>query len=313
MDADIALFNSAHSDKSTPTSDLPVLCNYDGNILWVPPFTAEVPCEMDLLLWPSDTHTCVLKFGSWAHHGDQIDLQVEEDKAISLEFLEKNKRWSILNYTAVKEFTEYKDESYMHIDFKFTIKREAGSHAAYVTQTVFGVMIIVMASYVLPLNFHLSKFLLHLFSILILIICNFVLFATLPSTGGSIPHAVKYYFGSIILTTLSLLCHIIMASTMAPSHSVSVRLPKRVTKVLKMETPSFEFERQGVPYSTLEEESIGTTAEFEEESNRSQEAKKQRDKKTTITLYRLVNAVLFSVFFIAYLIDYTIMKKIIDS
>lgn len=51
----------------------------DGNIFWIPPTQFSVLCDLDLTYWPFDEQKCYLKFGSWTHHGDQIDL-VEKDK-----------------------------------------------------------------------------------------------------------------------------------------------------------------------------------------------------------------------------------------
>ena len=45
-----------------------------GNVLWVPPAKFKAFCKVDLRLWPHESPTCKLKFGSWTSHGDQISL-----------------------------------------------------------------------------------------------------------------------------------------------------------------------------------------------------------------------------------------------
>lgn len=51
----------------------------DGTIFWVPPTQFSVLCDLDFSYWPFDEQKCYMKFGSWTHHGDQINL-VEKDK-----------------------------------------------------------------------------------------------------------------------------------------------------------------------------------------------------------------------------------------
>ena len=42
--------------------------------MWVPPAKFKAFCKVDLRLWPHESPTCKLKFGSWTSHGDQISL-----------------------------------------------------------------------------------------------------------------------------------------------------------------------------------------------------------------------------------------------
>ena len=46
----------------------------EGHVLWVPPRSSRTDCEMDLTYWPFDTHTCFIKYASWAYSGDELNL-----------------------------------------------------------------------------------------------------------------------------------------------------------------------------------------------------------------------------------------------
>lgn len=72
----VFLFFSADGSDTYPFGHIPVLANNMGQIYWFPPTHIVVKCDLDLKRWPSDEHTCMVRLGSWAHHGEQIDLQI---------------------------------------------------------------------------------------------------------------------------------------------------------------------------------------------------------------------------------------------
>lgn len=68
--------DSAIGSDVHPFGAVPVLANSQGHTYWFPPTHITVKCDMELTLWPSDQHECVIRMGSWAHHGEQIDIQI---------------------------------------------------------------------------------------------------------------------------------------------------------------------------------------------------------------------------------------------
>ena len=54
------------------------------------------------------------------------------------------------------------------------------------------VVIIVLSTYFLPLEFHLSRILLHLFALSGLVLCNISMFMSLPATSGNVPFVGMY-------------------------------------------------------------------------------------------------------------------------
>ena len=72
--------SSATGSEAHPFAPVPVLVNSEGKAVWSPPTHILVRCNMDLSNWPRDEHECMVRLGSWAHHGEQIDIQVQADQ-----------------------------------------------------------------------------------------------------------------------------------------------------------------------------------------------------------------------------------------
>ena len=47
---------------------------YDGSIFWTVPVVFRSYCSIDMSHYPFDNQTCMLRFWSWAHRTDEIDL-----------------------------------------------------------------------------------------------------------------------------------------------------------------------------------------------------------------------------------------------
>ncbi|KAK4292106.1 hypothetical protein Pmani_035105 [Petrolisthes manimaculis] len=222
---DITVYNSADGSHTHPFDKVPVLADNTGQVFWFPPTHLRVKCDLDLTLWPSDSHRCVVRMGSWSHHGEQIDIQVmslNETDGVMLTNFETNNRWELVKVSASRSVVSLEGhDPYIEVNFAFEVKRHASTHAQYLTQASLAVVVVVLASYLLPLTSHLSRLLMHLFGLTILITCYFTLFTTLPANGGPVPVVVRYFSGTIILTTISLLSTLILTVRPCCSSSTS--------------------------------------------------------------------------------------------
>lgn len=70
---------SATSTSINHYSNTHCLADPSGQILWVPPAQFSVLCSFDLRHWPFDTQTCSFKFGSWTHHGEEINITLHNN------------------------------------------------------------------------------------------------------------------------------------------------------------------------------------------------------------------------------------------
>jgi hypothetical protein len=77
---DIFLYNSATSTAITHYGNIHCVVHNQGDVLWVPPSQFSVLCSLNLKYWPFDTQHCEMIFGSWTYAGDQIDIDLIENK-----------------------------------------------------------------------------------------------------------------------------------------------------------------------------------------------------------------------------------------
>lgn len=80
---DLKLYNA----PDTSVDNTLALVYSTGQVLWVPPMTAQVSCNLSATWFPFDEQRCTLVFGSWTHDVSKIDLQIfdspEESSAFS--------------------------------------------------------------------------------------------------------------------------------------------------------------------------------------------------------------------------------------
>jgi hypothetical protein len=71
---------SATSTAITHYGNIHCVVHNQGDVLWVPPSQFSVLCSLNLKYWPFDTQHCEMIFGSWTYAGDQIDIDLIENK-----------------------------------------------------------------------------------------------------------------------------------------------------------------------------------------------------------------------------------------
>ncbi|XP_045598594.2 acetylcholine receptor subunit beta-like 2 [Procambarus clarkii] len=307
---DISVYNSAEGSDVHPFGRVPVLANSVGQTYWFPPTHLVVKCDLDLTNWPSDEHSCLVRMGSWTHHGEQIDIQIMSNNGtngVIMTNFEKNNQWKLINVTATRSLISLEEhDPYVEVDFTFNVKRQASMHATFITQSTLALVMVVLMSYALPLDSFFSRLIIHLFALGVLITCYFSLFAFLPANGGPVPLVVRYYSGTIILTTISLLCTFFLTAqgnccTSTPTNTLSRKLASAVTFVPGL--------RDVVPQQTYNH----LEAEMIEEGDGSSTQPTTAQDSSGISLSqikRVVNFLLLVLFTIAYIVDYAVLRSV---
>jgi len=106
---------SAYPTEVDHYGETHMLVSPDGTVLWVPPAQLGAHCTLNMIRWPYDTHTCDLKFGSWTHHGQEIDLVYtgarndtnNEDIQIEHTNYVSNSEWMLLKNSATRNAIYY--------------------------------------------------------------------------------------------------------------------------------------------------------------------------------------------------------------
>ncbi|XP_042858743.1 neuronal acetylcholine receptor subunit alpha-6-like [Penaeus japonicus] len=312
---DIKVFNIDGTSDVHPFGEVPILVDHDGRTYWFPPTHIQVPCDLDLSSWPSDEHECIVRMGSWTHRGEQLDTQLLEHNgtAISLDVYEENNRWELVKVEGKRQEITLDVDTYYEIDFHFTLRRTARTQAIYITQSTLAMVVVVLASYCLPLRLYYTRIIMHLLPLSVLIGCFFTLFAKLPANGGPVPLIVRYYSGTIVLTTISLLSTIFLTTqACCLSSSSSSYSSKRLVGIVAS-TPGLRNVING-NYNHLDSELGEEMEETRPQPSTSQETTTASDDTQNSTrghtVRRIINFLLFLLFTIAFCVDYTVLRSV---
>ncbi|XP_071099252.1 neuronal acetylcholine receptor subunit alpha-2-like [Haliotis cracherodii] len=118
---DIMLYNGASGIRAATVQ---ALVYSDGSVFLIRPATIRSRCPV---LPGSDPTTCTLKFGSWVHNGNELDLDFQGEHKADLTDYVPNYDFDIVNNTAVRNVILYDccPEQYIDLSYKLTFRPAA--------------------------------------------------------------------------------------------------------------------------------------------------------------------------------------------
>ncbi|GFR87298.1 neuronal acetylcholine receptor subunit alpha-3 [Elysia marginata] len=72
---DIALTNSLADNIFPGGNGAKVKLSFDGRVDWVPAFNSEFSCQVNVVKFPMDVDTCVIKLGSWMYDDSLVHVE----------------------------------------------------------------------------------------------------------------------------------------------------------------------------------------------------------------------------------------------
>ncbi|XP_067655201.1 neuronal acetylcholine receptor subunit alpha-2-like [Haliotis asinina] len=120
---DIMLFNGASGIRAATVQ---ALVYSDGTVFLIRPATIRSQC---VVLPGNEPSTCTLKFGSWVHNGNELDLDFQGEHTVDLSEYVPSYDFDIVNVTAKRNVMVYDccPEQYLDLSYKLTIRPAAGS------------------------------------------------------------------------------------------------------------------------------------------------------------------------------------------
>ncbi|XP_060531973.1 acetylcholine receptor subunit alpha-type acr-16-like [Cylas formicarius] len=220
---DIFLYNSA---TSTPLSHYNTHCIvYDnGEVLWVPPVQFSVLCNLNLKYWPFDTQECKMKFGSWTYNGDQIDIDLMNNKTeVELAFIIENNEWEITKTSLVRNVTYYSccESPYPDITISLMLKRASPSYKTIIVTPAFVIIILTLLCFWLPPNCG-EKIIIN--GCTAIIVCLFLLYFTqkMPAMGTHTPLIVLFYSSCLYIVAFSMVGSVAVITLTRSRHTTSL-------------------------------------------------------------------------------------------
>jgi len=193
---DIQLYNNADGSDLQHYGSTHFLVFHTGVVLWVPPAKFRSFCKIDLRMWPQESQSCKLKFGSWTSHGSQIDLGLFHNMSTveHLNFYTENKEWEVLASYAERNTNKYASvpETYPDVTFTFRLQRNSPAYRASIILPCLITMMLVVSSFLLPPNAG-EKLTINCISFLVCILFLIYFQTALPAMSDHIPLIVLFY------------------------------------------------------------------------------------------------------------------------
>ncbi|CAG9838144.1 unnamed protein product [Diabrotica balteata] len=208
---DIYLYNSALSASVNQYGNTHSLVYPNGEVLWVPPVQLNVLCQLHLKYWPFDTQECSLMFGSWTHHGEQIDIQNYNGKDNNSVIVELSmildREWKILEAIQNVDKKEYEccpGEIYPYVNVKLTISRVSAAYKTMLVTPALLVILLTLWSFWLPPQAS-EKVILN--GCTAVIVSLFLLYFTqqIPIIGDELPQIVQFYVHFLFISGYSMI------------------------------------------------------------------------------------------------------------
>ncbi|KAL3093172.1 hypothetical protein niasHT_022622 [Heterodera trifolii] len=123
---DVILFNSADENFDARFA-VNFVVDHDGSILQTPPAIIKSSCQIDITWFPFDEQMCLLKFGSWSHTRNSLDLCVNGTSldmvkdSIDLGYYVHNGEWEVIATPVKKVLPPYGDSNDFYVELHFFI------------------------------------------------------------------------------------------------------------------------------------------------------------------------------------------------
>ncbi|XP_045482655.1 neuronal acetylcholine receptor subunit alpha-7 isoform X8 [Harmonia axyridis] len=121
---DVLMYNSA-DEGFDGTYQTNIVVKHNGNCLYVPPGIFKSTCKIDITWFPFDDQHCDMKFGSWTHDGNQLDLVLNSEDGGDLSDFITNGEWYLIGMPGKKNTIVYQccPEPYVDVTFTIQIRR----------------------------------------------------------------------------------------------------------------------------------------------------------------------------------------------
>nr|XP_022332567.1 neuronal acetylcholine receptor subunit alpha-10-like [Crassostrea virginica] len=175
----------------------------DGTVYYNFPSVLESICTVDVERFPYDEQTCKMLFGSWAYHGNDMDLQYKKPEG-DLSSAVTNVEWTYISLKAERHVLYYGccPEPYPDVTYYLRLKRKPQFYL--INLIVPSMLITVMAAlgYYLPVESG-EKVSLQITVMLSLAVFQLLVADKLPPSAEATPVIATYFNFSLFLVGLA--------------------------------------------------------------------------------------------------------------
>ncbi|XP_064620948.1 neuronal acetylcholine receptor subunit alpha-10-like [Lineus longissimus] len=208
---DIVLYNSADDHTDGYMAAL-AMVNNQGRVFWPPIVKLRSTCSIDITYFPFDDQICLLKFGSWAYDGTQVDV-FNRSNGVDLKNYVSNGEWELIDVKVVRNYVIYSccPEPYPDITFTLHMRRRT----LYYTYNV--IVPCIMLSALTLLGFWMppdsgEKVTLGLTVLLAFSVFMLLIAESMPATSFYVPLIGVYLTVVMFMTSLSVMLAVIISN-----------------------------------------------------------------------------------------------------
>ncbi|XP_060555514.1 neuronal acetylcholine receptor subunit alpha-10-like isoform X2 [Ruditapes philippinarum] len=203
---DITLYDSAADEVMFPgVESFRAYVSPTGMVSYNFPTVAKSICRVNVKYFPFDTQECALQFGSWSHHGNEIDI-VNRNANGDLDNYIDNAEWTVQTIPVERHVLYYNccPEPYPDVTFYIVMKRRP---AFYLLTMIFPCILtscVAAMGFLLPTESG-EKVSLEITVLLSLAVFLLLVSESLPPSSDNFPIIGSYFASSMVLVSLSLL------------------------------------------------------------------------------------------------------------
>lgn len=172
--------------------------DYTSEVLWEPPGTYTVMCDVDARYFPFDEQTCYTSIAIWTYNDSDVKLN-SSSSYVNMQYFEENSEWTLLEtYTETKTQARGKSSNSI-LRFVFRLKRKSTFYIFYVLVPYILTSFLGLTAFLLPLE-ESGKKMSFSVSILIALVGQQIISCWyIPSPTVNVPIIVIFFFTMFVI------------------------------------------------------------------------------------------------------------------
>ncbi|XP_019865617.2 neuronal acetylcholine receptor subunit alpha-5 [Aethina tumida] len=294
---DLSVYNS-HDQSTDPALITNTRCivNYNGFVICVPSSHVDALCVADLTKYPFDTQNCTVRFGSWVHKGEELDIRYRKPILV-LDDLVPNGEWELEKFNAYRNPGHYDccpNSTYPTVTLSLKINRLHGAHtASVIIPAIVGIILTITSLVMKPDKDRLTLCLANLIAQFLHM--QYVSWM-IPLKGNVVPQLIVLARDSLLLCALTIVFTIVIKSLSEKKTTPPVWMSSTISFVISCKVGQFLI---------LNDHSVRGVATAKGEEDGSTIIDNTEDHSTTNSQdWRIFASILDRLIFLSYVIVY---------
>lgn len=145
---DIVLFNSVRNDRlHLNKMETDIRVDHNGTAWWASPMVLSTRCRIHVAQFPFDRQDCYLRFSSWTHSLERMNVTGED---IDTTYYAPNQEWKLGGVNTTSKIVQYPDGNYSDVNFHLVLERRSMFYSLNLIFPIVVITLLSMVSFILP-------------------------------------------------------------------------------------------------------------------------------------------------------------------